>query len=72
MHIGCRRAGDLDVEVVPPIPIPVPVTWQAHGLRCQIDAADERRLARLPSVDNPALLMLAEGGVRLIPSDTEL
>src|ERR1700685_3026788 len=47
------------------------MTGRSHRLGGQIHAADERRLARLAGVDQPALLMLTIGAISAIPADAE-
>src|SRR5229473_2520019 len=69
MHVGCRRPRDLDVGVM--TFALSRVTGRSHGPGGQIHASDERRLASLAGVDQPALLMLTVRPKRAVPADAE-
>src|ERR1700686_4878242 len=69
LHVGGRRPSHLDIDVV--TFALGRVTGRSHRLGGQIHATDERRLARLAGIDQPALLMLTIGSVGAIPADAE-
>src|SRR5258705_7226867 len=71
MHVARARAADLAVHVVVVLPRrgrPVPAIDHRHPVH--VDAADERDLARLAGVDEPALLVRAAAW-QVIPARLE-
>src|SRR5690606_34483792 len=68
--VHVRRGGSpqLDVDVVRAADRSRRVAGRRHRLACEVDAADESDLARRAGVDEPALLVLAAGAVRLVPA----